>query len=355
LYTTKKELVRMSFIIHRVGNIKTFQSKKYNYIFNDSNGVLARWGETRDDDPQWSPFGPELADIEISKGKCIGCPFCYKGNGTDQKITNMTLDQFKIILNKIGTDTLTQIAFGICDIDTNPDMWNIFEYSRKMGIIPNYTCNGFGITETIAKKTAELCGSVAVSIVNPTRTYEAIQMFVKNGCRQVNIHYMLSKQTFEQAFEVVNNVKNISGFQAIVFLQYKPKGRNKNNFDSLLDTNYYRKLIDHCDASGVNYGFDSCSCHLYMDSIKDKPNKKLIDILVEPCESSCFSTYINCEGIFFPCSFLEGEGEWKEGLNVLTCESFNKDIWMHPKTIAWRNKLLSVNRRCPYYFQEVPK
>jgi hypothetical protein len=82
---------------------------------------------------------------------------------------------------------------------------------------------------------------------------------------------------------------------------------------------------------------------------------KLIDIWVDPCESSCFSTYINCEGIFFPCSFLEGEGEWKEGLNVLTCESFNKDIWMHPKTIAWRNKLLSVNRRCPYYFQEVPK
>lgn len=58
--------------------IKVFRSKNYNYNFNLSNGMFARWGKTRDDDPEWSPFGPEIMDIEISDGEScpMTCAFC---------------------------------------------------------------------------------------------------------------------------------------------------------------------------------------------------------------------------------------------------------------------------------------
>ena len=340
----------MSFLVRQNETFKIVESSNYNYIFNKANGFLMRWGKTQKDDPDWSPWGPELLDCELSSGRCSGgCRFCYKENGPNhQQTKNMTLDQFKIILQKIPK-TLTQIAFGLCDVNTNPDMWKIFEYTRSQGIIPNYTANGFGIDDKIAKDTADLCGAVAVSIVNKQTSLEAIQRFIENGCKQVNIHYMLSKQTYEKAFELVDEIKNIKGFQAIVFLQYKPKGRNKDKFNSVLNPILYRKLIDYCEINNVSYGFDSCSCWIFLTSIKDKPNIDQLKMLCEPCESGLFSSYINCDGIFFPCSFLEGEGEWKEGLDLIHCKDFIKDIWLHPRTVEWRKKLIDNQRRCPYY------
>ncbi len=38
-------------------------------------------------------------------------------------------------------------------------------------------------------------------------------------------------------------------------------------------------------------------------------------ILSEPCESACFSFYINVDGIAYPCSFLEAEPGF-EGINL---------------------------------------
>ncbi len=56
---------------------------------------------------------------------------------------------------------------------------------------------------------------------------------------------------------------------------------------------------------------------------------------VDSCESfGIFSSYINVDGDYYPCSFCEGEKDWKEGISVLDCESFNKDIWLEKK---WKN------------------
>ena len=56
---------------------KELYSKDYNYVFRRSDGHFWRWGETEFDDPQFSPYGPEILDLEISTGKCSGkCKFC---------------------------------------------------------------------------------------------------------------------------------------------------------------------------------------------------------------------------------------------------------------------------------------
>ena len=57
-----------------------------------------------------------------------------------------------------------QLALGITDIDANPDFWDIMQYTKDHGIVPNYTTNGIGVTEEVAQKTHDLCGAVAVSV-----------------------------------------------------------------------------------------------------------------------------------------------------------------------------------------------
>lgn len=156
---------------------KILRSAEYNYNFNKETGMFMRWGKTQEDDPEYSPFGPEIADIEISTicsgVKGIGvCKFCYKSN--TPKGEYMSLDTFKKLFEKLPK-TVTQIAFGIGDIEANPDMWAIFEFSREHGVIPNVTVNGEGITDEIADKLVSLCGAVACSIYDKEKSYDAIE------------------------------------------------------------------------------------------------------------------------------------------------------------------------------------
>lgn len=68
--------------------------------------------------------------------------------------------------------------------------------------------------------------------------------------------------------------------------------------------------------------------------------------------------YANLDGLFgdeaknwpVPCSFCEGEGEWKEGISILECKSFIKDVWYHPLVVKYRNLMIENGRHCPLKF-----
>jgi len=341
-------------VIFERGNRKILRSENYNFIYHKDTGFFARWGKTTEDDPQMSPFGPEILDLEISSGgDCQGqCPFCYKSNGAEGAPTyNMTFEEFKIIFNKMPP-VLTQIAFGIMDIQTNPDFFKMMEYAREHNVAPNYTCHGLDMTTKFAQRTAGLCGAVAVSLVNKTKTFNTIKMLLAEGMRQVNIHYMLSDETYDRAFEIIDEISadpEMKKFNAIVFLQYKSKGRNPDGFHSVLDMARYKALTDHCESKEISYGFDSCSGPIFTESLIDSPDKKFLEMFVEPCESGLFSSYINCHGQFFVCSFAEEEDNWLIGIDVLGCDNFLKDVWHHERLKEWRTRLLSKNRSCPIY------
>jgi hypothetical protein len=160
---------------------KSLRSEAYKYDLDKTTGFFRRWGQTPDQDPQWSPYGPEILDLEISSGgDCRGnCPFCYKCNGGDQPTYNMTLDEFKNILDKMPK-VLNQIAFGIMDVGTNPHFFDMMRYAAEKGVKPNYTCHGLDVTDEAARISAEICGAVAVSLVNKEKTYDAVRKFTES-------------------------------------------------------------------------------------------------------------------------------------------------------------------------------
>ena len=341
-----------SFVLDKPG-FKVLNSPGYNFVFDKTTGFFARWGETKDDDPTWSPFGPEILDLEISTGKCTGrCRFCYKENGTPKNATkHMTLETFKEILNRMPK-TLTQIAFGITDVRGNPDFFNMMRYARDNGIAPNYTTHGLDMDDEAADLTAELCGAVAVSVVNENKTFETVEKLTSRGMQQVNIHFMISEERMENAHQLVvkiNTDNRLRDLNAIVFLQYKPKGGNTDKF-SVPSLERFKELVQHCEMSGVRFGFDSCTAPMYEQVVKGHPREKELLQYAEPCESALFSSYVNVDGKFFPCSFAEGRDNcWgNDGIDVLSFSSFH-DVWMHSKTQEWRKRLLDNQRCCPLY------
>lgn len=332
--------------------VKVYRSEDFNYNFLKRNGYTELWGKTKEDDPVIAPM-PVILDMEITS-ICSGpgtdgpCKFCYKSNTVNGKY--MSFKTAKNILDKMPKQ-LTQVAFGVdAKCESNPDWFNIFKYVRELGFIPNVTVAD--ISDETADKLASVCGAVAISrYENKEYCYNSVKKLTDRGITQTNIHIMISKQTKHQVFETLEDIKNdprLAKLNAIVFLSLKKKGRGKS-FECLT-SDEFKEIVDKAMSLKVNFGFDSCSAHKFLKSIENIEKYKHLSVYCEPCESSCQSSYINEEGIYFPCSFAEKSCEdWMEGLDVVNCNDFVNDIWNNEKTNKFRKMLLENNRNCPLF------
>jgi len=331
--------------------IKQFRSESYNYNFDMDTGVFARWGKKWIDDPQFSPFGPEIFDIELSSICHRSCSWCYKSNTSTGK--NMSLETFKILFSKLPR-ALVQIAFGLGSLThngelVNPDLWKIMEYCRRHEVIPNITINGDNMTPEIAHKLVSLCGAVAVSLYDYNQCCDTVKMLTDLGLTQCNIHVLLCQENYDKCIDIMKAQEHdprLSKMGAIVFLMLKQKGRGINSIP-IGDWNY-QQIINYAMDNNIRVGFDSCGANKFLEAIKDRPDYEQMKILVEPCESTCFSYYIDVNGIGHPCSFAEGCCDYK-GINVLEAKDFIKDVWNHEETLRFRKKCLENCRKCILY------
>jgi len=330
---------------------KILRSENYNFIFNKQTGFFVRWGKTKEDDGDINLGLPELVDMEISTS-CHGidkpCKFCYKSN--TPKGDYMSFETFKKIFSKLPP-SITQLAAGIGDIDGNPDMWKIFNYCRENGVIPNVTINGARMTDELFDRLALMMGAVAVSLYDKDLTYTAVEELTRRGLKQTNIHFLLSEETYDKAIETLNDIKiddRLKHLNAIVFLSLKTKGNAKNGFTQL-GQEKFNNIVKYSLDNNISIGFDSCGSTKFLKSIEGHNNFKQMEMLVEKCEASLYSSYISVSGHYYPCSFCDGVENWEEGIDVLNCEDFLKDVWFNEKTLNFKKKLLNCNRDCPVY------
>lgn len=336
----------MKYSIKETPFSKEIISENFNMIFDKNTGLTLTCGKTQEEDPDMCPYGPVIADIEISSVCGQGCRFCYKSNTTSGK--NMSFDTFKKIFHKLPR-TLTQIAFGIGDINSCPDIKRIFEYCRNndyQSIVPNVTINGSHMTNEWYDFISSVCGAVAVSYYDDNKCFSAVKEFTDRGMNQVNIHAMVSEETFDRCFNLIDKVNEdmrLEKLNAVVFLMLKQKGRGESL--NILSDKKYGALVDKAFKSKIGFGFDSCGSGRLLNYGVNDVTKQLI----EPCESGLFSMYINTDGIFYPCSFTENCFDWDSGIDVLSCDDFLKDVWYNKKLIKWRKELLDNKRNCPKY------
>jgi MoaA/NifB/PqqE/SkfB family radical SAM enzyme len=231
-------------------------------------------------------------------------------------------------------------------------MLEIFWHCRDNGVVPNVTINGWGLTDEWAFKLAEVCGAVAVSRYdNKDVCYSAVKRLTDAGLTQVNIHQLVSEETYNNCVDTVKDIvadSRLEKLNAIVFLSLKRKGRGEGY--TVLSHEKYDGLISLCLDTRTRFGMDSCSAHKFLDFLERHPkydsfNEQLRD-LVEPCESTLFSIYINVDGEVVPCSFCEGI---VQGINILEWKNFLQDIWYGHMCRNFRDILNLNGRKCPVY------
>jgi sulfatase maturation enzyme AslB (radical SAM superfamily) len=356
MQATEIKVSGQNYLILDTEKHKRIYGKDFNHILNKQTGFAATWGATEAEDPQFSPVGPLLMDIEICDGNTCPqkCAFCYKGNGTGGEGRYMSLDTFKQLMSKTPK-TIGQIAFGITSVGANPDFFKIMEYCRQIDIVPNVTISsGDNVTDEQINQLIRLTGAMAVSVYGNTpkeKRYSLINRLNAAGAKQLNIHFMLSKQTISYAYDVIDDYLNgIFNINAIVFLNLKPKNRGQV-FD-VLPMAEFTDLITFCLNLNVPCGFDSCGAAKFekvveLSDMKPELKNRLIS-MSERCESGAFSAYSDVTGKYWHCSFGE-DMDIGYGIDLLTINDFMTDVWYSDHMKEWRKKLFALNRECPLY------
>lgn len=271
---------------------------------------------------------------------------CYKSNSSAGSYMNF--ETFKKVFDLLNQQrTMTQIAFGVdaeASEELNPDIWKIFQYTKVNDVTPNVTVAD--ISQETAQKIVSLCGACAVSAYqsNKNRCYDSIKLLLDEAKKQgkkmdINIHLMVSQETLPFVYEVIEDYKKdprLQGMNAIVFLSLKQKGRGEA-FHKISEEDF-GKLVNQCLEEGIRFGMDSCSANKFHKAIKGRKDARQLESFVEPCEKLLFSLYVDHTGKLYPCSFMEKEGEWADGIDLLQAENFYKDVWMHPKVVADREQ-----------------
>lgn len=354
LVNSKKWFVWESPIWKIVGN----ENLDYNYFFCKLDGFTCRFGKEVTDDPTYCELGPEIADIEIGAGMCPkingkNCTFCYKSNGGNVAY-NMKFDEFKKLVDFMPKN-LSQIAFGITGVYSNPEFFDMMEYAKSIGISPNYTTNGVDLDDKAIDKTLDLCGRIAVSC------YEGAKEICYNTLKRVgekakeknrkfpcNIHIVISKDTYSHVMDVLNDAKNgkIENLGAIVFLRIKPVGRAKN-LDCVIPKSMYEEIVKFCLDNNIKFGFDSCGAKQVEHVLIDMGKSDLVTC-IEPCESSKFSSYFNWKSEYWSCSFCENNSNIMNTLDPFKFDSFG-EFWNSDEIKKVRFPEKCACASCPWY------
>jgi radical SAM protein with 4Fe4S-binding SPASM domain len=332
--------------------ISMFNSKTGFYI---RSGVIDENGKDTGVDPFMTTY-PELIDVGImghckhgSSGLCIKSGVqCYQ-NGLKTHTPNMTLDNFKKIVAECKGKTYQLALGGRGDVDQHENFEKIVKYCRENDIVPNFTSSGLGFNNEIIRICKEYCGAVAISWYRQEHTYKAINMLLEAGIK-TNIHYVLGKNSIDEAIERLNNNDFPKGINAVIFLLHKPVGMGKE--DNVLDINdpkvlEFYKIID-TKTFDFKIGFDSCNVPALIN-LTSNLNQDSFDT----CEAGRWSMYITADMKAIPCSFDNQELRWAYDIsndtiqNAWNSEQFENFRGYFKKSCSGCGDRLSCLGGCP--------
>jgi hypothetical protein len=266
---------------------------------------------------------------------------CYKANGPKGSV--MSFETFKMIFDKLP-QTVNQIAFGAdAKLESCPDLWKMMEYCRANHVVPNITAAD--IDEPTSYKLAKYCGAVSCSFYGDEQIFlRSLQNLKKAGLRQINCHVLISEQTVPWVHHLIDNWELYGKYlNAIVCLQLKTAGRGKTY--TRLNQHEFTAIVKRFLDGNIPFGSDSCGVWKVVAAFEALDKKAPVELL-ESCESTLFSLYINAKGVFFPCSFNEKP---EMGIKLENVNDFVKEVWHSDVANQFRESLKRCKNHCPSY------
>lgn len=278
---------------------KSYPDEHYSIMFNKKTGYFVRAEEKGYPEPLWSKHGPELLDISVTNWCDKGCSFCYRKSTT--KGNHMELADYELIMRQAREMDVLQVALGGGNPNQHPDFIEILKTTVDHGIVPCYTTNGRGLTNEILQATSDLCGSVAISAYEPYTEFRShLEKLIAYGIK-ANIHFVTDSQSIDTAIAWLENPPwFLEGINSLIFLNYKPIGRNPDMGMLLKDPVKIRRFYDlvNQNTNTLKIGFDSCSISGVVKYVNVNAS------FYEGCDAGRFSAFVDENLRMMPCSFM---------------------------------------------------
>ena len=326
------------------------EDKKYNFktAFDTVTGMYVRTGvlDAEGNDTGADPFMasyPHLIDVGImghcihgKTGLCVKAGIgCYQSGLLVEK-PNMTVEDFRWIAEQ-SKGRCNQFALGgRGDPDQHEHFEDILKICRENVLVPNFTTSGYGMTPEIAKLCKQYCGAVAVSWYRSEYTLNAIQALLEAGVK-TNIHYVLGKNSIDEAIQRLKNNDFPKGINAIIFLLHKPAGQGSQANVLSVDDPRVAEFFAQLDVSHpFKVGMDSCNVPGAIRFCKT-----ILPESLDSCEGGRYSCYIGADMTMVPCSF-DQEGKYEVSLREMTIE----EAWNSEPFERFRNKMRGACPEC---------
>lgn len=303
-------------------------------------GILDEHGKDTGIDPFMASF-PHLIDVGVmghcihgKTGLCVKAGIgCYQSGLTVEQ-PNMSVEDFRWITEQCK-GRCNQLALGgRGDPDQHEHFEELLRISRENNLVPNFTTSGYGMTPEIAAICKKYCGAVAVSWYRSEYTLNAIQMLLEAGVK-TNIHYVIGKNTIDEAIERISNNDFPKGINAVILLLHKPAGLGSRENVLSVDDERVEKLFSEIDKRHpYKIGMDSCNVPGALSFCKNVMAESL-----DTCEGGRYSCYIGPDMIMVPCSFDQDQ---KYQVSLKNCSI--EDAWNSENFERFRRHM---ERACP--------
>ena len=324
------------------------KDNKYSFasIFDSDTGTYIRTGVLDDSgkdtgvDPFMASF-PHLIDVGVmghcihgKTGLCVKAGIgCYQ-SGLLVEQPNMSIEDFTCIAKQCK-GRCNQLALGgRGDPDQHEHFEELLKISRENNLVPNFTTSGYGMTPEIAALCKKYCGAVAVSWYRSEYTINAINMLLDAGVK-TNIHYVLGKNSIDEAIAHLSYNDFPKGINAVIFLLHKPAGQGTSANVLTTDDERVQVFFELVDKKHpFKVGMDSCNVPGAINYCK-----KIVPQSLDTCEGGRFSCYIGADMIMVPCSF-DQKRKYQVSLENKTIE----EAWNSEPFEEFRNHMRNA---CP--------
>ena len=267
-------------------------------------GILDGEGNDTGKDPFMASF-PHLIDVGImghclhgKAGLCAKAGIgCYQ-RGAEVEHPDMAADDFRWIAEQCR-GRCNQLALGgRGDPDQHEELEEILKITRENDLVPNFTTSGYRLSASTARLCREYCGAVAVSWYRSDHTIRAIRLLLEAGVK-TNIHFVLGKNSIDEAIRRLRENDFPAGINAVVFLLHKPVGQGSSA--DMLHTSdpRVREFFAQVDEGHpFKVGMDSCHIPGVINYCRRVAPESL-----DTCEGGRYSCYIDADLTMLPCSF----------------------------------------------------
>ena len=331
----------------------SIEDKKYKFKsffdtesgFSMRTGVLDANGQDTGVDPFMASY-PHLIDVGImghcihgKTGLCAKAGIgCYQ-SGLHVTEPNMAIEDFRCIAEQSKLKCNQFALGGRGDPDQHEHFEEILKICRDNHLVPNFTTSGYGMTPEIAELCKKYCGAVAVSWYRSEYTYRAIEMLLEAGVK-TNIHYVLGKNSIDEAIERLKNNSFPKGINAVIFLLHKPAGQGSRANMLSVDDPRVKEFFEEFDKKHpFKVGMDSCNVPGAI-----KYCKKILPESLDTCEGGRYSCYIGADMTMVPCSFDQNK-KYQVSLRDMTID----EAWNSEPFEKFRDKMRGACKGCPKY------